>query len=80
MFRMRRSSPTFLKLTTICDVSHVISFPLPYIFSHKRGRPGYEANNILGGKLGQFGGGGGEVELSGGEASPAFPPPPLPLR
>ena len=29
--------------------------------------------NILGGKLGQFGGGGGEVELFGGEASPAPP-------
>ena len=32
MFRMRRCSPTFLKLTTICDVSHVISLPLPYFF------------------------------------------------
>ena len=31
--------------------------------------------NILGGKLGQFG---GEVELFGGEASPAPPPPPPP--
>ena len=29
MFRMRRCSPTFLKLTTICDVSHVISFTRP---------------------------------------------------
>ena len=35
-------SATFLKLTTICDVSHVISF-LSLIFSHKRGRPGDEA-------------------------------------
>ena len=36
----------FLKLTTICDVSHVISFTkafLSLIFSHKRGRPGDEA-------------------------------------
>ena len=29
MFRMRRCSPTFLKLTTICDVSHVISSTRP---------------------------------------------------
>ena len=29
MFRMHRCSPTFLKLTTICDVSHVISFTRP---------------------------------------------------
>ena len=29
MFRMRRCSPTFLKLTTICEVSHVISFTRP---------------------------------------------------
>ena len=29
MFRMCRCSPTFLKLTTICDVSHVISFTRP---------------------------------------------------
>ena len=50
MFRMRRCSPTFLKLTTICDVSHVISFTRPVlslIFSHKRGRPGYEAKALL---------------------------------
>ena len=29
MFRMRRCSPTFLKLTTICDVSHVTSSTRP---------------------------------------------------
>ena len=29
MFRMRRRLPTFLKLTTICDVRHVISFTRP---------------------------------------------------
>ena len=50
MFRMRRCSPTFLKLTTICDVSHVISFTRPsspLFFSRggaRRGRPGYEAS------------------------------------
>ena len=49
MFRMRRCSATFLKLTTICDVSqsHDIKFYeafLSLIFSHKRGRPGDEAN------------------------------------
>ena len=45
---MRRCSPTFLKLTTICDVSHVISFTrpsFPLFFLNKRGRPGDEANN-----------------------------------
>jgi hypothetical protein len=42
----------FLKLTTICDVGHVISFLLglpssSLFFSHKRGRPGDEANKML---------------------------------
>ena len=32
MFRMRRCSPTFLKLTTICDFSHVISSTRPLFF------------------------------------------------
>ena len=33
MFRIRMCSPTFLKVTTICDVSHVISFTSPLFFS-----------------------------------------------
>ena len=42
-------TPTFLKLTTICEVSHLISFTRPsspLFFSRggaRRGRPGYEA-------------------------------------
>ena len=42
----------FLKLTTICDVSHVISFTRPsspLFFSRggaRRGRPGYEAIDL----------------------------------
>ena len=58
MFRMRRCSPTFLKLTTICDVSSRDKFYQAFLsltplffptreeglaLPHKRGRPGYEA-------------------------------------
>ena len=49
MFRMRRCSPTFLKLTTICEVSHVISSTRPSspFFFPTRGRPGDEARFVL---------------------------------
>ena len=42
----------------------------------QRGEGRLHNNNILGGKLGQFG---GKLSCLGGEASPAPPPPPPPL-
>ena len=46
---MRRCSPTFLKLTTICEVSHMISSTRPSspLFFPTRGRPGDEARFVL---------------------------------